>query len=289
VELKSENKGRQQQPAPLPAQLAAALTQAVKSTLDNDAFGFDGRLQDWRDSFVGAYEPAALSDVDGLVDASRLRVLESGIVLAMNSFLAWRARPHQLPMAGDHGFTDLRFDARCPTGVRGTPPHLDLIAARGSRLVAVTCRGCDYLGRKQTRLPDAYTSVDFPDALKPWGRLLDIWRDDRHQFAYADPGALVKFALGLGRTFHGYSLKLVYLYLAPNDAGSFQPFQQHRAELDMIREVVAPSSVTFCPLSATELWDDWHEAFPEPSVRGLVAALRRRYDVAIAPHVGLDG
>ena len=289
MELQDQNNGRQQQqPTPAPAQLAAALTHAVKSTLENNAFGYDGRLQDWRDSFVGAYEPGALSDVDGMVDAGRLRVIESGIVLAMNSFLAWRARPHRLPMAGDNGFTDLRFDARCPTGVRGTPPHLDLIAARGSRLVAVTCRGCDYLGRKQTRLPDAYDSVDFPDALKSWGVLLDMWRSNGHEFAHADPGSLVKFALGLGRTFRGYTLKLVYLYVEPSDAELFEPYQQHRRELEFIRDIVAESSVTFCPVSASELWDDWHEAFPEPSVRGLVAALRRRYDVAIGPHVGLD-
>lgn len=268
-------------------QLAAALTQAVKSTIDQDAYGYDGRLNDWRHCLVDGYDANAHQSIAGMMDVGRLRVPESGIALAMNSFFQWRERPHQLPIAGETGFTDLRFDARCPTGVRGTPPHLDLIAARGNRLVAVTSRGCDFLARRQTRLAAAYDMVNLPAALKPWGRLVDMSREDRGRFMHLDPGSLMKFALGLGRTFTGYALKLVYLYNEPQDASEFVAFQRHRGELEMVREIVSESAVTFHPIIAQSLWQDWYNAYGDPQLRGFVAQLRQRYNVAIRPQLGL--
>lgn len=269
-----------------PTQLGAALAQAVKSTIDQDAYGFDGRLENWRDCLISGYPALQIEELGGIVDTNRLRVPESGIALAINSFAQWRDRPHQLPIAGETGFTDLRFDARCPTGVRGTPPHLDLIAARGSRLVAVTSRGCDYLAKRQTRLAAAYDTVNLPAALKPWGRLLDAAREDRGRFMHLDPGSLVKFALGLGRTFTGFSLKLMYLYAEPTDADDYLAFARHRDELAIVNDMVSDSAVSFHPTRATNLWDDWQEAFGDPQLRGFVAQLRRRYDVAIGPHLG---
>ena len=259
----------------------------MKSEISQDAYGFDGRLNDWRDCLLGSYSASQIAEIDKLIDTSRLRLPESGIALAVNSFLFWRETPHRLPIAGETGFTDLRFDARCPTGVRGTPPHLDLIAARGNRLVAVTSRGCDYLARRQTRLAAAYDTLNLPGTLKPWGRLLNAAREDRGRFMHVDPGSLIKFALGLGRTFTGFSLKLVYLYVEPEDASQFVAFEKHRDELSTVKEAVADSAVTFHPTSADELWRDWHQAMSDPMLRGLVAQLKRRYGVAISPNLGL--
>lgn len=270
-----------------PNQLAALLAQAVKSTIEQDAYGYDGRLIDWQQCLIEGYGKPARTEISGLLDVNRLRQPDSGIALAVNSFFHWRARPHLLPIAGDTGFTDLRFDARCPTGVRGTPPHLDLIAARGNRLVAVTSRGCDYLARRQTKLAAAYDLVNLPAELKPWGRLLDVAKEDLGRFQHLDPGILMKFALGLGRTFTGHSLKLVYLYSEPSDAEQFTAFVRHREELQFVKDVVANSAVTFHPISAQNLWHDWYQAFDDPQLRGFVAQLRHRYNVALGPQLGL--
>ena len=270
-----------------PSQLAVALTQAVKKSIDQDAYGYDGRLNDWRDSLMPSYQASDARAIEGLLDANRMRVPESGIVLAVNSFFHWRERPHLMSLAGETGFTDLRFDARCPTGVRGTPPHLDLIAARGNRLVAVTSRGCDYLARRQNRMAAAYDTVNLPGALRPWGKLMDYVKEDRGNFIHVDPGSLMKFALGLGKTFTGYSLKLVYLYAEPVDAADYVAFIRHREELRIIKTMVADSSVTFHPTTAEAMWNDWAQSFPDPKLRGFVAELRERYNVAMEPLLGL--
>ena len=43
--------------------------------------------------------------------------------LTINSFLNWQRCPDRLALAGESGFRELRFEARCPTGIRGTPPN----------------------------------------------------------------------------------------------------------------------------------------------------------------------
>jgi hypothetical protein len=67
---------------------------------------------------------------------SKLRVAHSSAALAINKFGPWRIDPSTLQVGGVRGFHGLKFEATCPTGLGGTPPHLDLIA-EGEVLVAV--------------------------------------------------------------------------------------------------------------------------------------------------------
>ena len=80
------------------------------------------------------------------------------MALALNSFLPWHGHMAGLRLCGTEGFTDLQFDGRCPTGVRGTPPHVDVIAAGAKGVVGACVRVYDYLGLRPSdhvgRLPD---------------------------------------------------------------------------------------------------------------------------------------
>jgi hypothetical protein len=116
---------------------AGLLQQTWRSTLGAAAFGHDGRLLDWRAGLLPSLVDLAEDEVSGLFDPSRLRQPETAAAMALNSFLPWRAVPERLEFAGHGPFTELRFFARCPTGVRGTPPLLDLLATSRTDLVAV--------------------------------------------------------------------------------------------------------------------------------------------------------
>jgi hypothetical protein len=59
---------------------------------------------------------------------SKLRAAHSSAALAINTFGPWRIDPPTLQVGGVRGFHGLKFEATCPTGLGGTPPHLDLIA-----------------------------------------------------------------------------------------------------------------------------------------------------------------
>lgn len=253
-----------------------------RGRLGPSAFGADGRLVDWRSGLLPCLRTLRTAEAMRLFDPARLRQPESAAAMALNSFLVWRDRPRELRL-GERGlFDELRFAARCPTGVRGTPPYLDLIAANGESLVTVTARGPDYLARKPSRLARAYAEVSLPDSMRGWQALLQDLLNEPGRFRHVDASALVKNAIGIYRTFPGHRATLLYLFWEPEPAEALD-FHRHRAELQTILQQVGGSAVELQAQSFAELWRVWEQRFDTPWLRAIVAELRERYAVATPP------
>lgn len=206
--------------------------------------------------------------------------------MALNSFLPWRNRPEGLTLVGQGPFTELRFAARCPTGVRGTPPLLDLLAANGDSLVAVAARGADYVGRKPSRLAAAYAGTTLPDGMAGWQALLEMLEAEPTRFRHLDAVSLLKNAIGLARTFPGRRLTLLYLFCEPTSANELA-FHRHRAEIRALAQTVQGAVVAFEARSFDELWAEWEAIADAPWLREMVAELRARYAVAIGAPTAL--
>ena len=93
------------------------------------------------------------------------------MALALNSFLPWLDASRVLRLAAS-GFRELNFDARCPTGVRGTPPHIEVVASGPDGVVGVTVRVFDYLGPRPSSCRPPTPRLRVPEALEPWA----AWR-----------------------------------------------------------------------------------------------------------------
>jgi hypothetical protein len=179
------------------------------------------------------------------------------------------------------GFRELHFDARCPTGVRGTPPHIELMASGPLGAVGVTARVFDYLGGRQGKLSPAYASLALPPALASWGSLVRAVSGRSERFHHVDVPSLAKLAIGLGRIFLGRPIRLVYLFLEPVGAEALAPFSGHREELARLVELTRDSGVRLVPASFHELWDAWSAGDLPPKLREIVAELGRRYAVVM--------
>lgn len=263
--------------------MARALADALRAQLGAERFGVDGRLLDWTDNLVDGIEADELAAQAGLTGQLGWRAPDSAAMLAINSFFPWRHSPGLLPLAGRLGFEVLRFGARCPSGVRGTPPHLDLLALRGDAVVAVTAHSTDYLGRRRARLAPAYEALNVDDALLPWHEQMRQLREEPASFHHVDVCALVKFAFGLGRTFPDRPVTLLYAFWEPLDAPRFPAFAHHREELARLARAVGDAAVRLQAQSFPELWAEWERA-PAPGwLPEQVARLRRRYAVALEP------
>ncbi len=262
------------------------LQQTWRCVLGAEAFGDDGRLVDWRGGLLPCLAELAAHEVTHLFDPGRLRHPETASAMALNSFLPWRNRPAQLFLAGQGPFSELRFAARCPTGVRGTPPLLDLLAASGDQMVAVAARGPDYLGRKPSRLAAAYSGATLPDGMAGWQALLGVLEAEPGRFRHLDAVSLLKNAIGLARTFPGHRSTLLYLFWEPNLADEIA-FHRHRAEIKALARIVNGASVAFAARSFHELWAEWEASCGEPWLREMVAELRARYAVAIGTPAAL--
>lgn len=269
----------------LATHVGRALNAALRAKIGPEHFGLDGRLHDSRLCLVDGIDAALLEQ--NRLDGARLRQPDSGAALAANSFLNWQRCPGKLVLAGVRGFRELHFETRCPTGIRGTPPTLELIAVHDRGLVAVSARCIEYLRRHTGGLAPGYARLATPAGLEPWLDLVWLLLREPRRFRHVDVPTLAKHALGLGRTFPRRTVTLLYLYLEPPGAAELPPFCAHRRELDEVRRHVEGSQVGLVAETFEKLWSDW-EGLGEPRwLRGIATRLRSRYDVAIGNVGGL--
>jgi hypothetical protein len=271
-----------QPPQPSLAQRTGlALAEALRQQRASDLLRANGRMRRISDLLIDGvrHEQLPVS-----IDRTRQRSPHSATALAVNSFLRWQGVTDQLPLAGWTGFDAVQFEVRCPTGLRGTPPHLDLLALRGEVAIAVTVRCIEYLSRRKTAVAPSYDQLLATTAgLEPWRRQLDRLRTEPQHFRHIDPGALIKFALALGRTFPERPTTLLYLYWEPLDADQFEEFCRHRKEAIELADAVRGARVAFASQSFDAMWREWAARAAPSWLPDHVGRLRARYCVSIAP------
>jgi hypothetical protein len=271
--------GSQSQQASLTQRTGLALAEALRQERDGDLPFANGRIRRISDLLIDGVRHEQLPDS---IDRTRLRAPHSAAALSINSFLRWRDATDQLPLAGWTGFDAVQFEVRCPTGLRGTPPHLDLLALRAEIAVAVIVRCIEYLSRRKTTVAPSYDQLlATTPGLEPWRRQLDRLRRDSQHYRHVDPGALIKFALALGRTFPDRPTILLYLYWEPINADRFEEFCRHREETAELADAVRDARVTFGPQRFEAMWQEWAARGAPSWLADHVDRLRARYCVSI--------
>lgn len=269
-----------QSQASLTQRTGMALTQALRQGRPGEPVAADGRIRRISDLLIEGVRPEQLP---AAIHRTRLRSPDSAAALAINSFLPWQGATDRLPLAGWIGFDAIQFEVRCPTGLRGTPPHLDLLALRVEAAVAVTVRCVEYLSRRKTAVAPSYDRLlAATPGLSAWQRQLDRLREDPRRYRHVDLGALIKFAVALGRTFPERLTVLLYLFWEPLDADRFEEFVRHRQELTELQDAVSDGRVTFSAQSFQSMWRDWAERSTPDWLVDHVDRLRARYCVSIA-------
>jgi len=268
-------------PRPRPAHYAHTLSDHVRHAIGETAFGLDGRLRHWQDALLPGIGSHLRRRIPELVDPQRLRQPERAPAFVVNSFIPWLERAGSLILDDRHGFDELCFGARCPTGIRGTPPQLDLLAIDGHRLVAVTAAAADYLLRRPPSLAAAYAGASFGADMAGWQALLDQLRAGGPPFRHLDAAGIVKLAVGLDRSFPQHDVSLLYLFWEPVGGERLAPFARHREEIDRVLAFTSGDRVGFAASTFADLWGRWLEPPAHPAVPALVRALRQRYGVTM--------
>jgi hypothetical protein len=183
-----------------------------------------------------------------------------------------------LSVAGISGFTSLQFEYACSVGVRGTAPHLDLVARTSDAVLGIESKCTEYLQPKVAAFAEAYERVHDIRRDSAWFSLVTDGAL-RGRFAHLDAAQLVKHYLGLAHAFPTGSVLLLYLFWEPLNAADFKMFHSHREELEEFSRIVAGDRVVFRFQSYPELWTEWSEG--GAPTKAHVARLEARYRVRI--------
>lgn len=218
--------------------------------------------------------------------APKLHAAYSSAALAVNSLARWRESREDLArlrLADQSAFTELFFERRCPTGLQGVPPHLDALCMGREGIVAVESKCTELLGEHTARFRDAYGArirdLGHPSWVAKYEQLLV----EPSRYRFLDAAQLVKHYLGLKSTFGNTSVTLLYLYWEAADPESSPIFAAHRAELEDFADGLADQELDFAARAWPEVWEEWEQDRAVPWVEEHVAALKRRYLVALSP------
>ena len=246
-----------------------------------DADGYSRRLDDnliegvSRNQFEADYLAGAGQELGG-----KMRAAHSSAALVVNAFAPWRERVPRLALAGVADFSTLRFEVTFPTGLGGTPPHLDLVAY-GPAPIAVESKCLEYLTPKPPVFSPAYDTITDARRDSPWFGLIDLLRRKPDRFRYLDVAQLVKHALGLMRAPLIEHVTLLYLYWEPLNHLDFAEFRSHREEIASLQTSLGCAKPPLRSTTYAEMWADWRKGDKEKWLDTHLNRLQERYAVVI--------
>ena len=211
---------------------------------------------------------ADLRQGDGNELEGKFRAAHSSCALAVNTFAPFKSEPATLSLPGEGDFTRLSFERKCPHGLRGKSPNLDVLAEGPSRVVAIESKCLEHLTAHVAEFSPRYEAGIVDERRQsPW--FAEMLRLNRKPSTYCwlNAAQLVKHAFGLAHTFTGRPVTLLYLFWEPSNPEEFPSFAEHRAEVERFAASIAGGTPGFMAMSYPELWSSW-SARPSPNGSG---------------------
>jgi hypothetical protein len=105
-----------------------------------------------------------LSKGDGNELKSKFRALYSSSALCVNFFGFFTRHLDKFVVLGGSNFAVGKFEAKLPTGLKGTSPNLDFLLENDSSIIGIESKFLELLTPKQPKFPSSY-SDSFLDTL----------------------------------------------------------------------------------------------------------------------------
>lgn len=211
----------------------------------------------------------------------KINAAYSSSALVVNSFAPWKLHLHDLELCGYSAFLSLHFETKTPTGLGGTPPHLDLLAETADNAVlAVESKLTEYLQPHHAGFVPAYSARSWPAGVAAYVNIMRQLQENPARFVYLDAAQLVKHAFGLASLPGKHEITLLYLFWEPGNHAAYPEFEVHRREAAEFAESVVGASVKFSWKSHAELWREW-ELAGHDWLQLHASELLRRYAVEI--------
>jgi hypothetical protein len=239
----------------------AALAKSLIRTRPDAQIDAKGYVADVRQNLLAGLDPAAialaLADIGlgaGQELEGKIRAAHSSAMLAVNTFAPWRADPAGMPL---HPAAQLiHFERKLSMGLKGQPPHLDLVVESAERIVAVESKCTEHLSLHEAWFAPSVVARMQKIGHPSWdARLGDVRADPVRR--RLDRAQLLKHYLGVKNNFPSQPATLLYLFWEPLNWGEFAECVDHRSEVSAFATGLADPLVDFQARSYADLWAEW--------------------------------
>lgn len=272
---------------PVRRRACAALRVALSRLRPDVAIDARGYAPHFRDTLLPMVLPqdfeADLTAGDGNELKTKFLAAHSSSGLAVNCFAPFRGRMADLILPMDGPFDPLRFEQKCPTGLRGgRAPNLDVLLRGANGGVGIESKLTEHLTPRRATFSSAYAE-QIRDGRRTHGYFHEMLRlmDQPDSYVWLDAAQLIKHAFGLARAFGDRPVTLLYLFWEPANPHVSPIFAQHREEIALFAARVGTGGPDFVAMSYPELWATWQEAGPADWLAHHLSALRARYGVTL--------
>ena len=208
----------------------------------------------------------------------KFRAIHSSSALAANTFGRLKTNPQLLTFADCKGFYTPKLEAKCPTGLGGTPPNLDVLLKSTDTVIGIESKLLEPLTPTTPKFSASYSKEKLPLCEDVWWSLLE--NVCQLPASHLDAVQLIKHYLGLRKNYSDHNnVLLVYLFWKPLNADNFDEYFRLAEELETFRRAVQQSkTIRFMSLDYLQLWDAWEK---DKNMAQHAKLLKDRYCVEI--------
>jgi hypothetical protein len=134
----------------------AALAKSLVRTRPDAQLDANGFVADVRQNLLAGLDPAAVALSFGDIGLGagqelegKIRAAHSSAMLAVNAFAPWRSEPAGMPLISAAQL--MQFERKLSMGLKGQPPHLDLVVEAADRVVVVESKCTEHLSLHEAR------------------------------------------------------------------------------------------------------------------------------------------
>jgi hypothetical protein len=239
----------------------AALAKSLIRTRPDAQIDANGYVANVGQNLLVGLDPAAIALALGDIGLGagqelegKIRAAHSSAMLAVNTFTPWRMQPAGMPLVPAAQL--IHFERKLSMGLRGQPPHLDLVVEAADRIVAVESKCTEHLSLHEAGFVPSVVARMREIGHPSWGgRLGDVQADPvpRH----LDRAQLLKHYLGVKNSFPSRPATLLYVFWEPLNWGEFAECVEHRSEVSAFASRLADPLVDFKACSYANLWAQW--------------------------------
>ncbi len=203
-------------------------------------------------------------DKDGVI---KFNAVHSSSALCVNNFAPFKQNKDKFAFLNYTDFTEATFEKKLPTGMRGTPPHLDFYLETKYEVIGFESKFTEILNNKK---PDKDDNLKkYQDRKNKLDYLSDTFFDviqyyiDFKDKMYLDVAQLIKHSIGLikrGTSMYKFILNailvqpiLVYIYWQPKNWYNFEVYRKHADEINDFKEKIQRHLI-FIPISYLDFW-----------------------------------